>query len=305
VHETGHQAAALLGLVESLRPEIQRARRGAAGPERAAWQLFERWISEVVADVYSIARVGVSSTMGLIGLVSLPRAFVFRITPDDPHPFAWIRVHLSCAFGDALYPHPQWRQLAGVWNSLYPVGRLPADRVRVIRALLATIRAFVGLVLGHRPPALRGRSLGEVLRTEDRSPDRLLRRYAAWTADPSAIRRTRPALAFAVIGQARARGLLTPEGEDRLLGRLISHWALQSTLQANARLAGLPAAGLPAARRARSPVGRAALPSPVRSTRGASPVPGTRPGRAVTQRPQGRPRAARGRPGAGRIPDYR
>jgi hypothetical protein len=241
VHETGHQAAALLGLVESLRPEIQRARRGTRGAEQAAWRLFERWISEVVADVYSIARVGVASTMGLIGLVSLPRAFVFRITPDDPHPFAWIRVHLSCAFGDALYPHPQWRQLAEVWNSLYPVGGLPADRVRVLRALLATTPAFVGLVLRHRPAPLRGRSLGEVIRTEDRSPDRLLRRYAAWKADPSAIRRTRPALAFAVVGQARARGLLTPEGEDRLLGRLISYWALDSTLQANARLATLPA----------------------------------------------------------------
>ena len=242
VHETGHQAAALLGLVESLRPEIQRAQRGAAGPAQAAWRLFERWISEVVADVYSIARVGVSSTMGLMGLVSLPRAFVFRIAPDDPHPFAWIRVHLSCAFGDALYPHPQWRQLAGVWNSLYPVGRLPADRVRVIRALLATTPAFVGLVLGHRPAALRGRSLGEVIRAEDRSPDWLLRCYATWTKDPTAIRRTRPALAFAVVGQARARGLLTPEGEDRLLGSLISYWALQSTLQANARLAAVSAA---------------------------------------------------------------
>ena len=255
MHETGHQAAALLGLVESLRPEIQRARRGAAGPERAAWQLFERWISEIVADVYSIARVGVASTMGLMGLVSLPRAFVFRITPDDPHPFAWIRVHLSCAFGDALYPHPQWRQLAGVWNSLYPIGRLPADRVRVLRALLATTPAFVGLVLGHRSAALRGRSLGEVLRTADRSPDRLLRHYAAWTADPSAIRRTRPALAFAVIGQARARGLITPEDEDRLLGRLISHWALQSTLEANARLAEVVSGSPPALA-----VGAAAVP---------------------------------------------
>jgi hypothetical protein len=246
VHETGHQAAALLGLIESLRPEIQQARRGTAGPERVAWRLFERWISEVVADVYSIARVGVASTMGLIGLVSLPRAFVFRITPDDPHPFAWIRVHLSCAFGDALYPHPQWRQLARVWNSLYPTGHLPADRVRVIRALLTTTPAFVSLVLGHRSAALRGRSLGEILRSEDRSPDRLLRCYSTWTKDPAAIRRTRPALAFAVIGQARARGLLTPEGEDRLLGRLISYWALQSTLEANARLAEVAGGSPPA-----------------------------------------------------------
>jgi len=243
VHETGHQAAALLGLVESLRPDIQRARRGLAGPERIAWQLWERWISEIVADLYAIARAGVASTMGLIGLVSLPRAFVFRMAPDDPHPFAWIRVHVSCAFGDALYPDPQWRQLAQVWTSMYPMDRLPAGRVRVIRALLDSMPAFLRLVLGHRPASLRGRTVGDVLRSEDRSPDRLVRRYRAWTANPAAIRRTRPALAFAVVGQARARGLLTPEGEDRLLGRLISYWALQSTLQSNAILA----AGLPAA----------------------------------------------------------
>ena len=300
VHETGHQAAALLGLVESLRPEIQRARRGVTGPERVSWQLLERWISEIVADLYSIARVGVSSTMGLIGLVSLPRAFVFRIRPDDPHPFAWIRVHLSCAFGDALYPDPQWRQLAAVWTSLYPIGRLPADRVRVIQALLAAMPAFVGLVLGHRPRALRGRAVGEVLRTADRSPDRLIRLYQAWTADPSAIRRTRPALAFAVVGQARARGLLTPEGEDRLLGRLISYWALRSTLEANARLARLPAAAWE-----RACVGWAAPPGPPRLTGRAAPLPGTRRGPAFTPRPTGRPRAVQPRLGAGRFPDYR
>jgi hypothetical protein len=242
VHETGHQAAALLGLVDSLRPEIQRAWRDIAGAERVAWRLYERWISEIVADLYSIARVGVSSTMGLMGLVSLPSAFVFRMAPDDPHPFSWIRVHLSCAFGDALYPDPQWRQLAQVWSSLYPVRRLPPGKVRVIQALLATMPTFVRLVLGHRPASLRGRALGEVLHGRDRSPDRLVRLFQEWMAERSAIPRTRPALAFAVVGQARARGLLTPEGEDRLLGRLISYWALQSTLQANARQAALPAA---------------------------------------------------------------
>jgi hypothetical protein len=279
MHETGHQAAALLGLVQSLRPELQRARRGVAGPERVAWQLWERWISEIVADLYAIARVGVSSTMGLIGLVSLPRAFVFRMTSDDPHPSAWIRVHLSCAFGHALYPDPQWRQLAQVWTSFYPIGRLPADQVRVIRALLATMPGFVRLVLGLRTPALRGRALGQVLRTTDRSPDRLVRLYRAWTADPSAIRRTRPALAFAVVGQARARGLLTPEGEDRLLGRLISYWALESTLQANARLAAAP----PAAPYGLGPPGAA---------------------RRLPPRPRARRPIAHPRTRAGRIPEY-
>jgi hypothetical protein len=258
VHETGHQAAALLGLVESLRPEIQQAWPGLAGAERTAWRLYERWVSEIVADLYSIARVGVASTMGLIGLVSLPSAFVFRLAPDDPHPFAWIRVHLSCAFGDALYPDPQWRQLARVWGSLYPARRLPPGHMQVIQALLSSMPAFVSLVLRHRPAALRGRALGEVLRSRDRSPDRLVRLFQEWMADRSAIPRTRPALAFAVVGQARARGLLTPEGEDRLLGQLISYWALESTLQANARLAALPAVPyqlrpIPAAFRPRRP----------------------------------------------------
>lgn len=183
--------------------------------------------------------------MGLVGLVSLPRAFVFRMTADDPHPSAWIRVHLSCAFGDAVYPDPQWRQLADVWTSFYPVGGLPARQQRVIRALLATMPAFIDLVLSHCPPLLRGHSLGAVLPGGDRTPGQLMRLYQAWTADPQAIRGTRPALAFAVVGQARASGLLTPEGEDRLLGRLISYWALESTLQANARLAASPPAPLP------------------------------------------------------------
>jgi hypothetical protein len=153
---------------------------------------------------------------------------------------------LSCAFGDALYPDPQWRQLAQVWDSLYPVDGRPPGSAPMIRALMATMPAFVRLVLGHRPASLRGRALGQVLHGSDRTPDQLVRLYQAWMADRSVIPRTRPAVAFAVVGQARARGLLTPEGEDHLLGQLISYWALQSTLQLNARLAGPPYQPLPA-----------------------------------------------------------
>ena len=48
-HEVGHQAAALLGLVESLRPELRKMAQ--ANPQDAeAWVLWERWISEIVAD---------------------------------------------------------------------------------------------------------------------------------------------------------------------------------------------------------------------------------------------------------------
>src|SRR5262249_42123582 len=51
IHEVGHQAAALLGLVESLRPEIRR-KRAAGGRDSEAWRYWDRWISEIVADFW-------------------------------------------------------------------------------------------------------------------------------------------------------------------------------------------------------------------------------------------------------------
>jgi len=120
VHEAGHQGASLLDLVNPLKHLIQAVGRR-SGEAIVAWQLWERWISEIVADFWSVATVGVGSTLGLMGVLSLPRAFMFRITEDDPHPTPWVRVRLSCAIGEALYPDPQWRRIAALWNSFYPL----------------------------------------------------------------------------------------------------------------------------------------------------------------------------------------
>lgn len=117
VHEVGHQGSVLLGLIPSLRPVLKEQSRKSG--EAQTWQLFDRWISEILADFWSIARVGVVSTLGLIGVVGLPRPFVFRLNMDDPHPMPWLRVKLSCAIGNALYPHPQWQGIAKMWESFY------------------------------------------------------------------------------------------------------------------------------------------------------------------------------------------
>jgi hypothetical protein len=234
IHEVGHQGAALLELVESLRWALQRTQQRAPARERPSWACWTRWVSEITADLWSVARLGIGSTLGLLGVVSLPRWFVFRPSGDDPHPIPWIRVLVSCAMGDALYPHPQWRTLAGVWRSLYPVDAVTDAHRRTLAGLEATIPQFVGQLLGHRPPSLRGRSLGEVLAMDGRHPERLLARYAGWRRRPAAIASAPPSLAFAVLGQARAAGRLSPERESMLLGNLLTHWALRSTLDISA-----------------------------------------------------------------------
>lgn len=230
VHEVGHQAAALLGLVESLRPALQEAQRRSHPAQRPAWQLYERWISEIVADFWAVAKVGISSTLGLIGIVSLPRWFVFRMNQDDPHPFPFIRVMLSSAIGNALYPHRQWAALFSVFESFYPPHGLEPASAHTLALLRTTLPQFVSLLVGHRPRPLHGRSLGEIVALADRRPGRLLALYETWRAAPHLMKLAPPTLIFAVFGRARVTGQLSPEQEDRWLGNLITYWALRSTL---------------------------------------------------------------------------
>jgi hypothetical protein len=239
VHEVGHQGAALLDLPNSLRPAL-RGMQLKGGAERVAWTLWERWIGEIVADFWALAKIGVAATTGLIGVVSLPRAFVFRIALDDPHPFPWIRVKLSCAIGRALYPHPQWKAWEALWESFYPTEGLDDQKRRLLAVLQATMPAFVSLLVDHRPRALRGKSLTEVMPVADRQPGRLAAYYRSWGGSPVPMREASPTLAFAVIGQARADGKMTPEEESRTVANLLTYWAMRSALDISAICATQP-----------------------------------------------------------------
>jgi hypothetical protein len=237
VHEVGHQGAELLDLVNSLRPALRGVKR-IGNADRRAWIFFERWISEIVADLWSVARVGIGSTMGLIGVVSLPRAFVVRGGAQDPHPIPWVRVKLSCAMGKALYPDPQWDRFAKVWEDFYPldsrdagVSAAQSNPHQLLLQLDRLVPSFVELLVQHRPRSLRGASLGEALCTEERQPNRLRDCYQQWRNSFRRLREARPSLTFAVIGQARADGQLTPEQESRTLADLLTYWALRSTLE--------------------------------------------------------------------------
>ena len=164
VHEVGHQGAALLGLVESLRARAPADPAAGAACGRA-WDLWDRWISEIVADFWSISRIGIGSTLGLIGLVSLPRGFVFRPSRRRPAPdalgpgAAQLRHRRPPVPGSAV--GPAGRDLAGD----VPDRRRPAAaRRRSSPSCGRPCRTSSRCWSSHRPARLRGRSLGEVLR---------------------------------------------------------------------------------------------------------------------------------------------
>jgi hypothetical protein len=169
-----------------------------------------------------------------MSVVSLPDAFVFRVNLQDPHPFPWIRVKLSCAIGHALYPHSQWERSARLWEEFYARDRLDQERARLITQLEAHLPVFVSFLTNHRLAALRGRALPDVLSLEQRQPNHLMSLWQQWQTNPAGLRGAQPTLAFAVIGQAKADDAIEPEAETDLIGKLLNHWALRSTLDASA-----------------------------------------------------------------------
>ncbi|MBK9386377.1 MAG: hypothetical protein IPN34_16315 [Planctomycetes bacterium] len=234
VHEAGHQAADNLGLVAELRRSLASPWPTARVPE-VVQQLWWRWASEIMADLWAIARVGIASTLGLVTLVSLPRAFVMRVDAVDPHPSPWIRVLLSCAIGDELYAHPQWRRLAALWRSYYPLESAPRSDLELLDTVQRSIPYAVQRILACRSDALGGRSLREALQRAELHPDRLARSFDRWRLQQPATWRAAPCVAFAALGQARMDGVITPEAESRAVGQLLREWALRSSL-ASARV---------------------------------------------------------------------
>jgi hypothetical protein len=221
IHEVGHQGAALLDLVTTIRVEMNATRP----PEdcREGWTLLQLWLSEIIADFWAMAHLGGGATLGLMSVVSLPRFFMFRFQADDPHPFPWIRVKISLAFGERMYPHPQWRMLHNLWERLYPLKNATAHAREAVRQIEQCLPVFVELVMGHRNAQTHHQPLATLFRYPQRQVADLQNRFK----DLSGPLNMSPSLAFAVVGQARLDKRINAAAESQVLTRMLSHWAWQ------------------------------------------------------------------------------
>jgi hypothetical protein len=225
VHEVGHQGSALLDLIPSIKPILEdlAIRDQQHGK---SWKLLSRWISEILSDFWSVSFLGISATTGLMSVVSLPKYFVFRTIDDDPHPFPWIRVKISLAFGKILYPEDQWYRLERLWETMYPKTNLKQEQLEIISNLELTLPLFAKLVVDHRPVKLKGQSLKDIFPLQARHPEQLRIYYRQWRNNYKIMANQRPSLVFAVIGQARADNVITTFSENRVLSKMLKHWAL-------------------------------------------------------------------------------
>lgn len=226
VHEVGHQCAALLGLTVSLKDEIKKYSETTGG-NRHTWHCYERWISEIIADFWAIAQLGVSATLGLMSVVSLPGYFQFRINLHDPHPAPYIRVYLSCMFGKRLFPDPQWDRLWYLWRSFYPVNKLPRTKQDLLRQSENESDRLIDLIVFHKPPRLNGLRLIDLFDIPQRQPDHFREVFQSFRDNSGLLNNMTPILVFAVLGQAKADQRITSKEENLLLKQQLNRWAMK------------------------------------------------------------------------------
>lgn len=223
IHEVGHQAAALLDLVPTLQKSI--VEKGRHRKESQAWKYFERCIPEIIADVWATGHLGIAATLGLMGVVTLPRYFQFRLDLKDPHPAPYVRVLLSCAFGARLFPHAQWEKLAVLWKTFYPKQGLRKETIEILDEIEKEIPAFVELVVQHSTKETNGKKLFELFPLAERQPRSLQQLYQLWKARKISLYTMPPTLVFAVLGQAKADLAINAKEENNSLTRILRYWA--------------------------------------------------------------------------------
>lgn len=215
-HEVGHQAAALLGLLDKLAKWLGQA--GSLLPKTA--KHWTKWRSEIVADFWAISRLGVAASLGLMSVISLPDSLVYRKDSGDPHPIPWIRVMLNLSIGDALFPDPQWAGLRRCWLKRYPLGKTKERRLFV--NLMDEMPAFIRLLikLTRSDQSINKQGLIAL------PPNQCRRLFQYWRQEPTQIFKASPTRVFSVVGQARADGEIDSHEESELLHSLLQHWAL-------------------------------------------------------------------------------
>lgn len=226
VHEVGHQGSVLLNLIQSLKPVINEVKQTTPKKYKLAWDLYNRWISEVLADFWAVAQLGICATTGLMGVVTLPSYFQFRIRLDDPHPFPYIRVILSCRIGEQLFPDPQWNRLLNIWKSFYPISNLPREKQIILKLLDHEMNHFISIIINHRPTLLKGKRLIDIFDIQMRQPRVFRRIYRTWKINPALIKIKSPVFVFAILGQAKADNALNPKEESFLLKQQFNRWAI-------------------------------------------------------------------------------
>ena len=171
VHETGHQAAHILGWNDELAAVL--AQELAAVGGRDVGEEWAAWASEIAADAIGFALTGYGSVAGLHDVVTGTTEEVMRHNLGDPHPISYLRVLLGVALARRAFGPGPWDGLRQSWVDAHPLqAAAPLTRPLIERSVPLLDRV-AALCLERPMRAFGGKSLAQLTLPVRVSPERL------------------------------------------------------------------------------------------------------------------------------------
>jgi hypothetical protein len=164
VHEAGHQVAHIAGWNDDLARTLE---AGLGGSPTLA-RIWADWASEIAADAIAFVHTGYGSVVALHDVLAGERGFVFQMVPRDPHPMSFLRVELGIQMCRLAWGDGPWDDLEAAWREAYPLESASTTVQALAAASMPLIPTVARLTLATGTPALRGRSLIDIV-----SPDRV------------------------------------------------------------------------------------------------------------------------------------
>jgi hypothetical protein len=167
LHETGHQAAHLVGWVPELAAALEAGVPGEVG------RLWAGWASEIAADAYAFVHTGYAALAALHDVLAGDADWVLRVQPLDPHPTGYVRVLLGHAMCQRFFGAGPWDELASAWKHVYPISDADAESAPLLSASMAQLPTIHSIVMERPYRAFRGRALSQAIDPARVRPDAL------------------------------------------------------------------------------------------------------------------------------------
>jgi len=154
-HEVGHDVDEDLGkLTEALQPAIT-ARMNETRIPAGRFVKWQRWTSEILADLVGVLLTGPAFVSTLIELLMLPRHYVRHISSTDEHPPPYLRILINAALVRRLGLSQSADALETRWRGFYGE---PGDD---FGPYLSDIEPVLSAILEAPLDALRNRQNGQ------------------------------------------------------------------------------------------------------------------------------------------------
>ncbi len=222
LHEVGHQAAISYDFNDKT---VELFHRLATETKDNTWALFATWANEILSDFWSVLKTGIGSTLGLMGVFCLPSHYIFRLTPKDPHPMPYLRVKISCAVGNRIYPHKQWNELMLTWEKTYPLSLTSNENRALIKQIETKIPDMIEHLVSIKHTRLGNKTLMD-LKNNENAPENLRAMFRDFKSDKINLFNISPVTFFAVIGQAKYDKTISPLQEGEIINNALKKWSL-------------------------------------------------------------------------------